>query len=215
MSAPLLRRAGRLEDESGLHLITLSVLLLQALGPDYLDWETDHLWEDLTERYGEIGTMTKERINALRLLHSNSAFWEEWEVFEKVTAAILGEMPLFSLMQPPEPEEIAIAVTTALRFDRHDWDEDVKAYMVAACLDDGLWYFSGTPLGFLHDTLLEADNRLGIERDFSSVDGALAARSGFYDDPDTAAQVQANKVREVELVLRRYNDAVEKQLKEI
>ena len=215
MPSPLLRPAGLLDDEYGLHLVTLSVLLLKELGPDYLDWDTDHLWEELEERYGSLGTITKERINALRLLHSNSAFGDEWEVFEKVTAAIMGELPLFSLVQPPEPEEVAIAVTTARRFDKHKWDEDVKAYMVAACLDDGMWYFLGTPLAFLHETLLEADNRLGIKRNFAGVGNALEAQRGFYSSPDTAAQVQANKVREVELVLRRYNGAVDKQLKEL
>jgi len=209
----LVRVAGKLEDESELHLVTLSVLLLQELGADYLDWEPAHLWEELEERYGRVGVFTKERINALRALHTNSAFWEEWEVFEKVTAAILGEMPIFSLVQPPEAEEIAIAVITSQRFDRHEYSHDVKGYLVAACLDDGLWYFLNTPLEFLHDTLLEYDGRTNLERDFTSVDAALGAQADFYNDPETAAEVQANKVREIELVLRRYNAAVEKQLK--
>ena len=68
---PLLRPAGPLEDESGLHLLPLSVFLLEALGPNYLGWDSAALRSELEEKFGNIGVLTWERIQALRVFHIN------------------------------------------------------------------------------------------------------------------------------------------------
>lgn len=215
MSAALLRKAGPLDDESGLHLLTLSVMLLNALGPEYLNWDFQALKEECEERWGSIGPVTWERIQAGVVLHAHNAFWQEWEVFENITAAIMGEPPVFSLVQPPEAEECAIALDTARRVDSHEYSDEVKSYIVASCLHDGLWYFDGTPLEMCQEQLQEYDRREGIDRRFDEVAKVLSQTSGFIDDPQTAPEVQANKVREVQLVLRRYNAQVDKQLKRL
>jgi len=214
-TAPLLRKAGLLDDETGLHLLTLSVLLIQELGPEVIAWDYAALREELEEKWGSIGPVTWQRILALTVLHAHDAAWQEWEIFENMVAAILGEMPVFSYVQPPEPEEIAIALETFKRVDSHEFADEVKDYIVAACLNDGMWYFDGTPLEMAQPSLTEYDLRLGIERDVGSVATALQAQPGFYPDPDTAGEVQANHVRGVQLALKRYTDAVDTQLKKL
>jgi len=215
MPEALLRKAGPLDDESGLHLLTISVMLQHAFGPEFLTWDFKTLREMCEEKWGSIGPLTWQQVMALVVLHAHEGFWKEWEIFENITAAINGEYPIFSFVQPPEPEECAIAITTAAKVDSHEYSEEVKDYIVAACLDDGLWYFDGTPLEMCQEQLNEYDRRLGIERRYGDVAKALEAREGFYDPPEDAAQVQANKVREVDQVLKRYNAAVNKQLKEL
>jgi hypothetical protein len=215
MAEALLRRAGPLDDESGLHLLTLSVMLTNAFGPEFLTWEFVTLREMCEKKWGNIGELTWQRIMALVVFHAHEGFWKEWEIFENVTAAVNGEFPIFSYVQPPEPEECAIAIATAERVDNHEYSDEVKDYIVAACLNDGLWYLDGTPMEMCQESLSEYDRRLGIERRYGDVANALRDHDGFYDPPADAAQVQANKVREVELVLRRYNAAVDKQLKEL
>ena len=212
---PLVRKAGLLDDESGLHLLTLSVLLLNKFGPEFIAWTSECLREELEDHYGNIGPVTWERIQALRVLHANESFWKEWEIFEKITAAIMGEPPIFSYVQPPEAEEIAIALETAKRIDKHEYSDEVKKYIAASCLNDGLWYLEDPPLDIAKEALREYDIRLGIERRAETVAAALQAKEGFYDSPETAPEVQANRVREVALVLKRYNAAVESQLKNI
>lgn len=215
MTSPLLRKAGPLDDESGLHLLTLSVMLLGELGPEALTWDFQALKEECMEKWGPIGPVTWERIQALVLLHAHNAFWQEWEIFEKITAAIMGEPPVFSLTQPPEAEECAIAIDTARRVDSHEYSDEVKSYIVAACLNDGLWYLDGTPMEMCQEQLQEYDRRMGIDRRFGDVARVLSQTRGFIDDPQTAPEVQANKVREVELVLQRYNAQVDEQLKSL
>ena len=215
MSKALLRKAGPLNDESGLHFLTLSVMLTNAFGPEFLTWDFTTLREMCTEKWGNIGELTWQQIMALVVLHAHEGFWKEWEIFENITAAINGEFPIFSYVQPPEPEECAIALVTAQRVDTHDYSNEVKDYILAACLNDGLWYLDGTPMEMCQDSLNDYDRRHGIERRYGDVANALRDHDGFYDPPEGAAQVQANKVREIGLVLQRYNRSVNKQLQSI
>jgi hypothetical protein len=215
MTQALLRKAGPLDDETGLHLLTVSVILTDAFGPEFLLWEFETLREMCEAKWGTIGDLTWQQIMALVVLHAHEGFWKEWEIFENITAAINGEYPIFSYVQPPDPEEIAIALVTAAKVDSHAYSDEVRDYIVAACLNDGLWYFDGTPIAMCQENLQTYDRRLGIERRYGDVAKALAVHDGFYDDPDTAAEVQANKVREIDLVLKRYNAAVNKQLRNL
>jgi hypothetical protein len=216
MAQPLFRKAGLLDDEYGLHLLTLSVLLLDAFGPEMLLWESETLWEECTEKWGEIGPLTWEKIQALRVLHAHDGFWKEWEIFENICAAINGEFPIFSFVQPPDPDEAAIAIVTAARVDQsHSYSDEVKSYLVAACLDDGLWYFEGTPLEMCQEQLTEYDKRMDIQRRYADVAKALEENEGLYASPETAAEVQANKVREVQDVVSRYTASVDSQLRKL
>jgi hypothetical protein len=209
---PLIRKAGRLDDESGMHLLTLAILLVDTFGPEVLTWDFDVLQKELEEHFGNVGPVTWERAMAAVVLNSHDGFWKDWDTFEEITAAICGEPPVFSYTQPPEAEEIAVAMETAARVDRHDYSDEVKSYIVAACLNDGLWYFDSTPMELCRGVLAEFDKSQGIERDTAAVSAALKAREGFYDPPQNAAEAQVNRVREVQLVLSRYAEDLNRQL---
>jgi hypothetical protein len=211
----LVRKAGPLDDETGLHLLTLSVLLQDALGPQFIAWDFNALRDELIDRFGSIGPLTWERIMALTILHATNIAWEEWEVFEKTATTINGEIPIFAYIQPLEAEEVAIAIVTMAKVDKHQFSDEVKRYMLSCCLSDGLWYFEGTPLEILQPVLTSFDLSTDTQRAPGPVAAALQAQSGFYDDDEDPAKVQADKVREVQLVLSRYNTAVDEQLRRI
>jgi hypothetical protein len=215
MAQALFRKAGLLDDETDLQLLTLSVLLLDEFGPEFITWDYQALREELEEKWGNIGPVTWQRIMALTVLHAHNIAWQEWEVFENMVAAIMGEMPIFSYVQPPEPEEISIALETFKRIDNHEFSDEVKDYIVAACLDDGMWYLDGTLLQMAQPSLTEYDLRIGLDRDVGSVAKALDGRTAYYSDPDTAAEVQANHVLGVLKATKRYTDSVDKQLKDL
>ena len=212
MSAALLRKARPLDDEYGLHAIPLSLILFDKIGAEVLLWDSTALHEELEDAFGSIGIVTWERIHAMRLLHSHDMAWREWEVFENVVAAIMGEGALFSHVQPPEPEEMAVAIEVMKKVDSHPFSPEVQGYIAASCLFDGLWYLYDTPLEFAQDEIHDLDRRQGIERNYGGVAAVLANRDSFLDPPETSADVQANRVLEVRLVLKRYNAIVDKQL---
>lgn len=213
MSQALLRPAGQLDDESELHLLTLNHMLVQRVGK-YWDWDSDALRSELEERFGSIGVLTWQRIQAGRLMLSNNLFWTEWEVFENCCAAINGHPPIFSYVQPPDAEEIAVAIETAHRIiPEFAFSEEVKGYMAAACLYDGLWVFE-SPLHILQPSLLEHDGRKNIERDFTSVHRRLEGMK-TYVDAETAADMQANRVLGVRSAMASYIKDIESQIDEV
>ena len=215
MTDSLLRPAHLLEDEYGLHLLPLAVLCLRKIGSQYITWQSSVLREELEEEFGTIGPATWSRIQAVRLMQANSAFWSEWEVFEKVTAAAVGQIPIFSHAQPPEAEEMAISIYAASQIANHEYSEDVRGYAAAACLHDGLWYLEDTPLDIAEGAIRDHDDRKNIERDYGSVADVLSKTTGYIQEPDSMADVQANRVISVNAALTTYRLQVESQIKRI
>jgi hypothetical protein len=204
--ATLVRPAGPLDDETGLHLVTLNDLLIQLLGPDYLTWEWEALYVELVERNGgeAIGPTTWERIQAGRVMLANKSFWRDWEVFEKCTSTIVGLPAVFSLSQPPEGEDIAIAIRTAELVASGEWSDEVKGYMAAALLDEGMWYVE-KPLDVVEEAITNHDARHGIARNFGPVAELLETTNDYVKDPDNFAEVQVNHVISVRKALQEFN----------
>ena len=66
MRSALLRKAGLLDDETELHLLALSVILIEEFGPEVLGWEYATIKEELNSKWGTIGPLTWERMGSLR-----------------------------------------------------------------------------------------------------------------------------------------------------
>lgn len=212
--APLLRKAGKLDDESGLHLLTLDVLLLKTLGPEALLWDSEVLHHELGQKFGSIGPITWGRIQAARILHVNNLFWLEWEVFEKVCAALCGRPVNFTHSQPPEAEEIAVTLMTAKQIEtKYNYSDDVKRYLAAALLNDGVWFLE-EPLSIIQPSLDEYDRANRITRDRESVRKRLGEANG-YVEVETFADAQVNHVLSVREALKTYDEQVKAQLAKV
>lgn len=212
---PLFRKAELLDNEKGIHVLPLLHLVIQSYGPESLDWDSPVLRAELEDDYGTVGDLTWERIQAGRVMTLHDAFWKEWEVFEKCCAAIVGEPPIFSFMQPPESEEIAIALATAAKIDRgRRYDDDVKAYIASACLFDGLWYLEA-PLDIASDAMARHDKEKNIERNVGGVSERLKTASTMIKNPESAVDVQVNNVLSVRNVLADYWKEVDAQLEQV
>ena len=206
MKGPSAKR-GLLSDEKGLHLLSLDVLCLRELGPEFIGYEPEALLEEMTRRYGPIGTVTSERLQVCQLLHANDMFWTEWEVFEKGANTVAGEPVIFSYTQPPDPEEIAVAIV-------REFSEEVKRYIAACCLFSGLYYLEGKldiSMPFVNEYLLEKD----IDLDTDAVADLLDRTSSPFSDPDSKEEVQVNKVLSVRGAVKTFEKQVAAQIKEI
>ena len=209
---PLLRSAKPLDDEAGLHLLTLDLLVIRKLGVQALMWESPVLRDEMVAAFGEIGPVTWERIQAARCMHLRESFWTEWEVFENCALAICGRPVNFGFMQPLEAEELAVAVRTAERIDSRVYSEDVKRYIAASCLHDGLWY-TEPPLEplvgpFIKEYFEARRNPMNGE----AVKDILASRSTIDDKAEDPVEVQANRTLSVREVLASYDRELAEQL---
>lgn len=208
----LLRAAGPLEDETGLHLLVLDVLVLKKLGPKALLWDSEVLHSEIEHSFGPVGLVTWERIQAARLLHAKNSFWLDWEVFEKCTSAVVGRPAIFGASQPPEAEEIAVALATADRIDHtHEYSDEVKRYMTAACLNDGLWHLEGRMKELLGPLVQEYCEHHRVVVDHAAVEHVLG-KSPRKGDPDDPAEVQAGRVLAVRDILDRHAKEVADQM---
>lgn len=212
----LLRPAKPLDDEAGLHLLTLDVLVIRKFGPKALGWESPVLHDELARAFGEPGPLTWQRIQAARTMHLRDSFWREWEVFEKCALVLCGRFPDFVHTQPLESEELAVAVHTAARIDnKHVYDEDVKRYIASACLHDGLW-FTEPPLEPLVGTLIKdyvESRRIPVS--FDAVRDALRRRQAVDEAAEDPVDVQANRVLSVREALAGYDRELADQLSRI
>ena len=213
-AAPLLRPAGVLDDERGLELPTIGKLLFRTFGVGYLDWDSEALKAELTETFGSVGVQTWERVQAVRILHARESFWEDWHVFEKIAQAIVGEMTLFSVVQPPEAEEVAVAMVAADQIRVVQYSDEVLSYIASACLHDSTWFLED-PLDAAQGQMDEFDRKNGFSRDRMSVRRALEGRKGYYRNPSTAAEVQANEVLSVREAVKLYKKTLEQQEAEL
>ena len=212
MAEPLIRKAGILEDETDLEMITLDMICMSLFGPEYIVWESETLKDELSSQFGNIGVVCWQKIQAVRLLHANDSAWKEWEVFEKVCAAAIGELPIFSHAQPPEPEDIAILLNIMEQIDSHDLHEDVRGYIAAACLNDGLFCLEGE-LSVAEKAIDWYIKNKGIDIDYARIKSA-AARKTLYSDASTMAEVQANRMILVRKNVDKYNSKLQKELSE-
>ena len=210
MTSPLLRKANLLDDETDLELITINKILIKKYGLDYVNWESETLKEAVIDDFQSLGDMSWQKMQAGRLLLKNSAAWEEWEVFENVCCAVLGEPAIFSQTQPPEPEDMAITLETLKLVARHKFHKDVLGYIAAACIFDGLWSLPD-PLFIAQDVIKDHDRFNGINRDFVSPKLAAKGRSKVYVRPGNMAEAQANRMISVTTAVTEFKQKLAKE----
>lgn len=217
MSERLLRKAEIFEDEYDLELPNVVAVMLKKYGTNFVDWESETLKEAVKDDFGNYGEVTWQKMQAGRLLLKNDACWKEWEVFEKVCCAVLGEFAIFSQTQPPEPEDIAITLTVLNDIAMHEFHKDVIGYIASACLYDGLWCLPDV-LVIAQQAISDYDSFNGINRDYTSPKMAFRGREKLYTTPDNMAQAQANRMILVHRALKNFKQKVsaeEAHLKEM
>jgi hypothetical protein len=216
MARPLTRPAHLLSDSRGWHLYPLLRFLLKELGPEYLGWDSIALRLELEERWGQPGPVTWERVQAGRIMAGHDAFWLHMEPFENCSLALVGEIPVFSHMQPLEAESVCIAMHTASLISDREFSEEVLGYAVSCCLEDATWYFEpGSPLDVLTPSREWYDQQCHLNRPVNAVREYLNGRSQPFDDPTGEAQVQVNNVLSVRKVLAEYRKRIDDQQREL
>lgn len=213
---PLTRPIRLLDDERGLELYPILRFLLQELGPGYLAWDSIALRLELEERWGQPGPLTWQRVQAGRVLLGNDSCWIHMEPFENVGLSMVGEIPVFSHMQPMEAESIAVVLHTMSLVSERPLSDEVRGYALSCCLEDATWFFEpGTPLEILTEDLREYDRSHRLRRPHDSVREILSRRDTPIADPQSSSEVQLNNVLSVRRVLTEYKGRIKSQIEEL
>lgn len=216
MTPPLTRKAGILSDERDLQLYVLLKFLIRELGVEYLAWDSIALRLELEERWGQVGDLTWQRVQAGRTMAGHDGFWIHMEIFENCALALVGEIPVFSHMQPLEAESVAVTLLTARMIKEHPYSDEVLGYALACCLNDATWFFEDyAPLAILKPALADHDAEFGIVRPHAAVVDSLSRHSRMISDPQGQSEVQTNNVISVRNTLSEYQDLINRQLSEL
>lgn len=198
-------------DKTDLELLTLDLLCIKHFGPKYLLWEYETIKQEIQDDFGDLGDTSWQSIQAAVLLHNSSSCWSEWEVFEKVVAAINGIPVIFTHTQPPSPEELAVAIHVMSNVADHTFSEEVCSYIGAACLTDGLWFLEA-PLNIASKSIGDLDKRKNLQRDYESVHVFLEKKKKIPEGIVTMAEAQARRVISVRNALKEYNGKMAREL---
>jgi len=125
------------------HPLVLNLLLLDAFGADYLQWEPETLWLEIGRTWGSVSEASKNKIQAVRTAMVSDQPYERWEVFSALTEAFYGYTPRFDLVQLPTIHRVAgtLDVLSILR-DKQIGDEVYK-FAAAVMMDTGVIFGPG------------------------------------------------------------------------
>ncbi len=159
------------------HPLVLDLYLIKHLGPEYYAWEPETVWQEATRvsKGHSISEVNKNKIQAVRTVHNTNLPFEEWQVFEKIIAALNGVIPDFFVMQKPNLGQLLVGVGILYRLRSGIFSDDVSRYTAAALLDEGIGY-APKPLDFC-GYVLKKESPV-----FSQVEKALASGEGKNEE---------------------------------
>jgi hypothetical protein len=136
-----IRKAADLVVYPQAHPVALDVWLLAHFQSDYVTWEPETLWAEIRRVAGYApSAINRNKIQAIRLIHTQNSPFVEWEIFEKVIQALDGTVPDFAIMQPPSVPQMLAGVDTAWTIHSVKLSDEVKRYCAACFLDGGVMY---------------------------------------------------------------------------
>lgn len=131
------------------HPVVLNLAMMREFQMDWVGWEPRTIWSEINRLFkSQVSEHTRAKVQALMALHNNNGFWKSWTVFEKVVQALNGNIPTWTVMQMPSPEQLYVAVDMLEHIRSGVFSDEVKLYMTAAILHEDLT-FVPPPLDFI------------------------------------------------------------------
>lgn len=122
----------------------LGEVLEEKYGSEWLDWEPETLWQMIKRDFvSDVHPVNKDKIGAVKTLLLVDDYWEQWNIFEKVTKAFNNQIPSFLMTEGCSPGEMAWSVEDSSRIRTDVFTDEVSAYVRSNCLDNGYVVFPG------------------------------------------------------------------------
>ena len=166
---------------------------------DWWDWEPETLWQTLeTEHHLEMDDDLKNMIQALQVLVNTNQAHEHWHIFENVANALNGNHVDFTIMQPPEPADIAAAFKIIGTIRPNEvFDEEVYTYVAGICHGDGLVFL---PQGLFPGDCQRKLSEITFDHDLeSAVARCWATKTTSSDDRVGIQLAHLNEIKDYAL----------------
>jgi hypothetical protein len=154
------------------HPVAIHKLLDRTFGFEWLAWDPDALWQELKDEFGSVvSELSRSKIQALRSLHANEFFWNNWEIFCPVVQSLNNRIPNFWIMQKPSIAQLYTTIDMVGLVRDMPYGKEVSKFIAAAFMNDGVFY-APPPLDFIQGELssprYQCSNCGQIAHDFSN-----------------------------------------------
>lgn len=177
------------------------VSLFQSLNHHYGDawptWAPETLWKTMPMPEGEVDAI-KNAVQALQVVATTNAPFEDWHIFEKVGHAFCLEPVNFGQIEPLEPDHAAYAVYVLQQLrPQLEFESEVKGYVAACAKRAGLVYLPTELFPEGCQALLD-----GLGNDLELRDQIAAVWPRIVND-DSALGVQGARLTEIQTFVDR------------
>lgn len=192
----------------GTHPLVLNLLLLREFGHEYLGWEPETIWSEVSSVWGRsISDVSKQKVQAVRACYVSSLPLQQWPAFEKVAAGLVGVAPRPDDIQRPSPGRAHMALDVLAHVqDNGKPGDEVARYCAAVLLDHGMVYGPGSLE--IANPFVRSDPALQAQ--VRSAMGRAASISG-----NTALDVQVSKSRAVASFASGMADSLAEQVRRV
>lgn len=212
---------------------------LKTLGIAALSWAPEVLMATIDQKFGgwtqdqaaeaiehfhltstlktEVPQLVREKIYAIRVIATSNSAQTEWHIFEKVGGAFNDRVAQFGVVESLTASECAktVAIIEDIRPDTYE--NEIKAYIGAACHTDGLYTVSPVKWLALAETYLQ---QMNFEATGDHVDPDMvktiadtlshlrATKTQLRELEDSLVEVQASKLLAIEEYAAEVEDTV-------
>lgn len=160
------------------HPVVLDLALLRFFHLEWFSWLPETLFHEIEQTFKtSIAEVNRLKILAAQVLHVSDAFWEQWEVFEKLLHSVNGVIPIIGSLQPPDLSHLLAGVDTVNLIRKEEFGEEVARYVAACCLNEHVSW-APSPIEFAQPYLSEP---YYICNDCGKKGSALPPFDGFCD----------------------------------
>lgn len=145
------------------HPIALGMVVMEAFGPEALDWDAGVLRREIVRHFKatSISDQNWEKLQAFRALLLTTGTWTEWEIFEKVVQALNNNWPDPNQVQQCTVAQLMAGVDTINEVREEPWGEEVRGYVAACAIEEGVTFLP-PPLQFAQPWVSEPSFECGV-----------------------------------------------------
>lgn len=130
------------------HPAVLDIVCLSKFGYDWYGWLGETIAQEIKLSFNAtISRVNWSKLMAVKTLHVVDTYWEEWEIFEKITNALNGISPAIGIVQGLDTNQVINGVEIANLIRKETFNEEVARY-VAACLVHDDVHYAPPPVDF-------------------------------------------------------------------